>query len=58
MKKGRIPFPVSCPFIYYLIAVADEKYFNHCILPPEMPRFALFYALFGISSRVTVFQKL
>lgn len=27
-------------------AVADEKYFNHYIFPPEMPRFALFYALF------------
>ena len=28
------------------IAVADKKYFNHCIFPPEMPHFALFYALF------------
>ncbi|MEI3218853.1 MAG: hypothetical protein V8S08_03450 [Lachnoclostridium sp.] len=39
-------------------AVADEKYFNHYIFPPEMPRFALFYALFWISSRITVFRKL
>lgn len=31
MKKGRIPFPVSCPFIYYLI-VADEKYFYHKLM--------------------------
>ena len=38
--------------------VADKKYFYHYIFPPEMPRFALFYALFWISSRVTVFRKL
>ena len=35
-------------------AVADEKYFNHYIFPPEMPRFALFYALFRISPVFTV----
>ena len=40
------------------IAVADEKYLNHYIFPPEMPHFALFYALLWISSRVTVFRKL
>jgi len=40
------------------IAVADKKHFNHYIFPPEMPRFALFYALFWISSRLTVFRKL
>jgi hypothetical protein len=40
------------------VAVANEKYLNHCIFPPEMLRFALFYALFWISSRVTVFRKL
>lgn len=33
--------PLSTP-----VAVADEKHFNHYIFPPEMPRFALFYALF------------
>ena len=26
--------------------MADEKYLNHYIFPSEMPRFALFYALF------------
>ncbi len=40
------------------VAVADEKYLNHYIFPPEMPRFALFYALFRISSSLTVFRKL
>ena len=69
LKKSKSdvkPYPLNAqmpifkgfpPYLLYA-AVADEKYFNHYIFPPEMPRFALFYALFWISSRVTVFRKL
>lgn len=34
--------------------MANKKYFNYYIFPPEMHRFALFYTLFWISSRVTL----
>lgn len=60
ISKQSLLNPVTMRFyaLFYYIAVADEQYFNHYIFPPEMPRFALFYALFRISSSLTVFRKL